>query len=201
MKQFRLDLYNFLKLYPDLGYSSGIYVVLNSYFHSAEAVTAATENLPNNTYLLNSNGLGGAKSAYDPIHHSYYQNSFISIYSESTELNPLVYVTEKTFEPLIKGHFILPFAAQYFIKYLKEDGFQLPDFIDYGYDLISDDNDRYRTYIKEVERLINISINDWQKLYSDNLSLLKYNQSLFAIRPYDRILRRLRINQYSRLPK
>lgn len=128
---------------------------------------------------------------YDPIHNKYYEDSFISIYAESNEKSPMVYITEKTYDPLIKGHFILPFGSKDIIKYLKLEGFKLPDFIDYSYDSIYDDDERYGVYISEVERLITLPITAWIDHWDNNLDLLKYNQDLFYARDYDTVIDRL----------
>ena len=139
-------------------------------------------------YLMGQNGNIDWPENYEPVHNKYYEDTFISIYAESIEKSPMVYITEKTYDPLIKGHFILPFAAKGIIKYLKLEKFKFPDFIDYSYDSIVDDDERYEVYIKEVERLVNLPLDVWQSHWDNNLHILIYNQSVFYNSDYYQII-------------
>jgi hypothetical protein len=133
---------------------------------------------------LGSLHLGG----YSPPHIDYYQNTFISVYGETIEHGSSIAVTEKTFDPLIKGHFILPFSNSGFITFLQNHyGFRLPKFIDYSYNNIANDNKRFISYIAELKRLMNIDIDNWRKYWIENLDLIKYNQQLFYNKPYHKI--------------
>lgn len=127
------------------------------------------------------------KERYSPPHNLYYQDSFISIYGESVTYGTSIAPTEKTFDPLIKGHFILPFSCVGLIKYLRErNGFQFPDFIDYSYDCITDDGSRFQAYLDEVKRLLSIDIDTWRQHWNDNLSIIQHNQAVFQ-QPYHTI--------------
>ena len=123
---------------------------------------------------------------YNPIHQDYYNRSFISIYGETIELGEDIVVTEKTYEPLIKGHFVLPFSNQGFISYLKSIGICFPTFIDYSYDQYIDPEKRYDKYQEEVKRLLSIPITTWKTYWRDNIGLLRHNQDWFN-KPYDRV--------------
>lgn len=123
---------------------------------------------------------------YNPIHQDYYHRSFISIYGETIEQGEDVVVTEKTYEPLIKGHFVLPFSNQGFVSYLESMGIRLPKFIDYSYDQYSDPETRWQKYQEELKRLLSMSITSWQTHWTENMDILKHNQDWFN-RPYDRV--------------
>lgn len=122
-----------------------------------------------------------------PIHNSYYYHTFISIYVETIEYGDTVAVTEKTYEPLLRGHFILPFSTTGFIQHLKELGFIFPEFIDYSYDSILDTDMRYSAYENEIRRLMEFDIQTWRSHWDQNLDLLYHNKKMFVERPYDRI--------------
>jgi hypothetical protein len=125
---------------------------------------------------------------YSPPHSMYFENSFISIYAETLEYGSTFAVTEKTFDPLIKGHFILPFGTYKFIENTKlHYGFEFPDFIDYSYDLIEDGAQRYHAYSREVERLLAIPIDTWREHWDNYKVLRATNQQIFFNRPYHRI--------------
>lgn len=120
------------------------------------------------------------------IHSYFYQNTYLSIYGESIE-NDGIYVTEKTYAPLINGHFILPFAAGGFINYMKNRGFVLPDFIDYSYDAIINKDQRLEAYLTEVTRLMNIPLDEWHKLYIKNIDMIHYNRQKIFMDPYTKL--------------
>jgi hypothetical protein len=123
-----------------------------------------------------------------PPHNLYYNDTFISIYSETMESGTTLAITEKTYDPMIKGHFVLPFAAPGFIARLRDVGIKLPEFIDYSYDTIQDFDQRLTRYLNEADRLLSISIEDWRQLYQRNLrSVLHANQLYFHNRPYYKV--------------
>jgi len=124
---------------------------------------------------------------YAPPHNAYYQDTFISIYGETIEFGSYNTITEKTYDPLIKGHFILPFSTQGFIKCLKQKGIQLPSFIDYSYDDTADDDVRFKKYIEETKRLLAFSIEKWREFYQENIELLHQNQLWFSLKEYERL--------------
>jgi len=126
-------------------------------------------------------------TAYNPVHNAYYNDTFISIYGETFEWGSSIMITEKTWDPLIKGHFILPFSTPGFIDHLKQKGFLFPTFIDYSYDNIADNDSRFKAYTEEIDRLMNIDIAKWRQLWIDNIDILWYNRSMFDRTPYHRI--------------
>jgi hypothetical protein len=132
--------------------------------------------------------IGDRTLGYAPVHQNYYEDSFISIFGETLEWGNAVVVSEKTFTPLIQGHFILPFGARHTVATIEKLGFQLPDFIDYSYDQVASDNDRQRRYLEEVERLLGFPNQWWESRRNENLDLLFYNKRLFWTKPLDQFL-------------
>ena len=125
---------------------------------------------------------------FSPVHHAYYQDTFLSIYVETVEIGKTVVVTEKTYCPLITGHFILPFSSQGLIRYLKSLGFAFPDFIDYSYDCVSDSDQRFNTYCDEITRLLSMPKEKWKQHWNDNFTqVIKHNQQLFFDKNYDKL--------------
>ena len=124
---------------------------------------------------------------YLPPHNEYYRNTFISIYSETIEFGTDIIVSEKTYDPLIKGHFILPFSNCGFVAWVRQLGFKLPDFIDYSYDAVEDTDQRMTAYFAEVDRLLTIPVDHWRKHYIDNSKLLRHNQLMFHHQDYSKV--------------
>lgn len=125
--------------------------------------------------------------SFNPIHQDYYLKSFVSIFGETVEHGQDIAVTEKTYEPLLKGHFILPFSTSGFIDYLGSIGIKFPSFIDYSYDKEKDDRTRYEKYQKEIDRLLAMSIDEWKWQWRQNYNLLLDNQQWVETKPYDRV--------------
>jgi len=121
--------------------------------------------------------------AYSPVPNEFYLDSYISIYVESNCLQPdLIHITEKSFEPLIKGHIVLPFSNPGTIARLKQLGFKFPDFVDYSYDTIVDPIARFET-LKEMFK--NLLMQNLPKLYQDNQDIFIHNQQCIKTIPYD----------------
>lgn len=128
------------------------------------------------------NVLDTNQGLYVPIHGSYYDDSYLSVYVESSFRNEhCVHVTEKTWEPLIKGHFILPFSNPGYISHLRDQGFRFPDFIDYSYDDVLDCEQRFELVQVEFDRLMTLDLNG---LYNQNFDVILHNRHLIETMPY-----------------
>jgi hypothetical protein len=118
-----------------------------------------------------------------PISNEIYLDSYFSIYVESNSSNAeLIHLTEKTFEPLTKGHFILPITNPGSIARIQCLGFKLPDFIDYSFDLELNPELRFEMVIKEFYRLLDL---DLKALSKDNQELLQHNRDCLNTIAYD----------------
>jgi hypothetical protein len=138
-----------------------------------------------------------------PVANDYYERSYFSVFVETLSVTNYWYsehlkihgwytnnqhtktITEKTWDPLIKGHFILPFGYQGLIEDIKSYGFILPDFIDYSYDDEYDDFIRFEKFIVSLKKLLQIDLTQWHKLYLKYKHVLDHNRQLFYDRPYD----------------
>jgi hypothetical protein len=130
-----------------------------------------------------------------PIANSLYNETFFSIYVETLSIGkPQIpnagntnyrSITEKTWDPLIKGHFILPFGYKGLIEHIRSYGFHLPDWIDYSYDEIDDDQERFDKFLSSAEKLMKFSIIELMNLYNRDRWMLVMNRDLFWTRPYD----------------
>ncbi len=138
--------------------------------------------------LENRNDLG----IFSPPDNQYYRDSYFSIYVESNSVNnQLIHITEKTYEPLTKGHFILPVANPGSISYLRSQGFVFPEFIDYSFDAVDDPIARFDMVLEQFNRLITCNID---QLYKDNRDVLEHNHQQLLARDYDpRILEIFRV--------
>jgi hypothetical protein len=121
--------------------------------------------------------------AFQPVPNTFYLDSYVSIYCESNFLrNDLIHITEKTFEPLIKGHIILPFSNPGTISRLVEMGFQMPNCVDYSFDSVEDPAQRFDMIVAEFKTLM---MQNLPRLYKQNQSVFEHNQRAVEHIPYD----------------
>lgn len=122
-----------------------------------------------------------------PVANSYYSKSVLSVYVETLVTHTNIRtITEKTFDPLIKGHFILPFGYCGMISDITQHyDFCLPDWIDYSYDSERDELKRFYLFTRELLRLRNtLTIKDLVKLRNRDDYMLHRNRQIFEERPY-----------------
>jgi len=132
---------------------------------------------------------------YAPIADKYYNESFVSVYVESVAMhqdNIVKSITEKTWEPMIKGNFILPYAAPGIIDELKRRGFLFPEFIDYSYCNYTNDQARYEGFVHEIQKIQRLTIEQVNTLYNDNVNIIQHNYNLFKTLPYDSLYDKLK---------
>ena len=165
------------------GYSDRGYVSNGTHYLHSHANYPAVDNID----WLQSQPVPSTLSFGQGIHNLYYQDTFVSVYGETVEYGSTLVVTEKTYDPLAKGHFILPFSAPNFLDLVRARGFELPNFIDYSYDTVEDFDLRLSAYLKEAQRLIKIPVEQWRELYQKNIDLLHHNQLVFHRRPYQQV--------------
>lgn len=129
-------------------------------------------------------------SVWKPIANDIYNKTYASVYVESLvgheTLAPFTRsITEKTWDPLIKGHFILPFSYPGIIQDLRTIyGVEFPPEIDYSYDQILDREQRFEQFCRELRRLRKMR---WDQLYLRHRDILAHNRQMFWDRPYHKL--------------
>jgi len=137
--------------------------------------------------------LKGEGGTWWPIANHYYNSSYISIYAETiTTGSSTRTITEKTWDPLIKGHFILPYGYCGMISDIQSYGFILPKWIDYSYDQEKDDNKRWEKYSQSVETALSLSLNELDEQYNKDKKILLHNRNIFFTRPYDDLYEKIK---------
>jgi hypothetical protein len=189
-RKYRTQLISKIRNYNTLGYVGNYDDDPNLFLHSQIEFPAAFTNI-NELEKETQTKFGSQEyylpQGYSPPHSEYYKNTFVSIYGETIEYGNTIMITEKTWDPLIKGHFILPFSCCNFIQRLRSVGIALPAFIDYSYDAEPNDERRWQLYSVEIDRLLAMDLDTWRQHWNDNLDLLLANQRYFHTRDYDRV--------------
>ncbi len=77
------------------------------------------------------------------IEHSHYERTFVSLVSESTSEDGVVYLSEKTFKPIAMGHPFIIVGSKGSLKKLKEIGYKTFErWFDESYDRMESYSDR-----------------------------------------------------------
>ena len=166
----RIDLKNQLKHYPGFVGGDGSWLATDGDTHNQLTLTL-TNGFANNA----------------PPSKLYFESSVISIYVEtliSTTAQDIFCASEKTFVPLIQGHFILPFGAENFVGTLiKEYDVQIPDWIDWqAYDGEVDSLTRWLKYKAVVFDTLNKGEDFlWDyKMSEEGQRILQHNRDIFT---------------------
>lgn len=131
-------------------------------------------------------------NTFVPVANDYYNDSYISIYTETLMEGPVRSITEKTWSPLIKGHFILPFGYCGLVQDIKSYGFVFPNWIDYSYDAIADDDLRFQNYLNVVKTIVEMPNQDLERLHNSDLNILIHNRNIFYTNPYDSLYQKIK---------
>lgn len=175
----RIKLKDFLSNYDSKGYKSDP--------SNGEVLYSEQSSADFNKSLKNGGG------TWWPVANTFYDSSVASIYVETiTEDFKTKTITEKTWDPLIKGHFIIPFSYSGIIEDLKDYGFIFPEWIDYSYDKVADYKRRFSLYLNSVEQYLSLSDSDLERLHKENISILEHNRNVFFTRPYDSLFKKLK---------
>jgi organic radical activating enzyme len=179
--EFRELLRNLLATNIRAGYLNNS--VGGAFFLSNEMTPTMVERMGKDNY-------GGG--TWYPVADWYYNTSYVSIYVETIAATKgYSFITEKTFDPLIKGNFILPFGHQHLVQYIRDYGFKLPKWIDYSYDTIQNDDERFAAYLSSVKQVMVLKLDDLHTKYEEDRDILEYNRSIFTTKPYDKFHDRL----------
>lgn len=128
---------------------------------------------------------------YNPLPNEIYNQTLCSIYTESTfSASSIFHATEKTFEPLLKGNYIIPYSNQYFVENLKSTyGFKFPNNIDYSYDSEADPLRRFNQFLTTIKQFCAMSIDELRASYDKDI--VEHNRQIFIDHPYDNAIEQL----------
>lgn len=121
-------------------------------------------------------------SGWCPIDQRLYNDSWISAYVETVSNgNNHICITEKTYEPLIRGHYIVPLGTKGFVKALQAMGFDLGKLVNYAYDDMDNDDERAALWRTELTRLRYIKDEDMQRHWQRDKGQLINNREVLRM--------------------
>ena len=106
-----------------------------------------------------------------------YEKTFMSIVTETLVDNDTLFITEKTWKPIIVGHPFIVYGNVGTLKYLKDLGYRTFDrWIDESYDEENDHFKRCHMIIDEIEKFKNYSIEDLTKIREEMFETCNHNK-------------------------
>jgi hypothetical protein len=119
------------------------------------------------------------------FNHSIYKNSLLSFVTETAFHQPGMFITEKSFKPIVAGHPFIILGQHHILKELNKMGYRT-DFpgIDQSYDEILDPVDRFYAAHNSLIKWINTSRKDKEMYLRESLKILKHNQTVFKSHDY-----------------
>jgi hypothetical protein len=134
-----------------------------------------------------------SKLTATPPARKYFDNTYISAQIESLCLGPAILYSEKTYDHLIQGRFVMNFGPRHFYRTLVNDGWKLPNDVDYSWDSIEDTGNprtqvetepRFGAYIKCLLELSS-NMERLHDLFIANLDVFAHNHEQLRQKPYD----------------
>jgi len=158
---YRQSLYNFLQQFD--GYSSDVY----------------SGKVLGNDLTVDKNIIDGM---HVPPNREYFDNSYISCQVESQYAgNQSIVFTEKTYEHLIQGRLVLNFGPVGFYKALADDGWAIPNNIDFSWDTELNNTTRFQGYLNTLQTIFE---SDLHELFLSNKTVIEHNYNMLHTKPY-----------------
>lgn len=124
-------------------------------------------------------------SCAPPARH-YFDQSYVTCIVETCYMNKnSILFSEKTYDHLIQGRAVLNFATPGFYQQLIDDGWKMPQGIDWSWNSILDDKARLAAYLHTVDKLLGQPIEELHQWFLDNRDVWLHNQNMLESKPYD----------------
>lgn len=112
-----------------------------------------------------------------------YEKTFISVVSETLVDVDTLFITEKTWKPIMVGHPFIILGNQGTLKYLKSIGYKtFSPWINEEYDDILDPTIRLNKIVNELEKLSKNSVEELLNIRKEMKDVCKHNHENFNIR-------------------
>lgn len=109
-----------------------------------------------------------------------YERTFISIISETLMDKDTLFISEKTWKPIMVGHPFMILGNKNSLVFLKSLGYKTFDkWIDESYDLIDNEKQRREAIIKELKKFSELSLNELIEIRKEMNEICEHNQKHF----------------------
>jgi len=126
----------------------------------------------------------------DPATNHYYNESLVSIVSETTFytsnwFNPARFLSEKTFKPVGYAHPFIIVSTPNSLELFKELGYKsFHPYIDESYDAELDDYERMLKIVKEIKRICDMNNDEVKEFIQKVKPIVDYNQEILMSKSY-----------------
>ena len=125
-------------------------------------------------YTLDNKDLSLADS--DNLNYSFYNNSYISVVVETETDARIMFLSEKTFKPIMCYHPFILLGSKHSLKTLKSLGYKtFSNWWDESYDNFDNIYDRIYYAFKEIKKICQLDKNSLSDMIKDMESVLEYN--------------------------
>ena len=112
----------------------------------------------------------------DNLNYSFYNNSYISVVVETENDDRIMFLTEKTFKPIMCYHPFILVGSKHSLKTLKGLGYKtFSNWWDESYDNFDNIYDRIYHAFKEIKKISQLDKNSLSDMIKDMKSVLEYN--------------------------
>ena len=109
-----------------------------------------------------------------------YQDTFISVVTETLADEDTLFFSEKIWKPIMVGHPFLLYGNRYSLKYLKSLGYKTFDkWIDESYDLEVDSQTRSKMIVQELKKFSAKSIDELKMIREEMKEVCVHNKNLY----------------------
>lgn len=114
-----------------------------------------------------------------------YLQTYFSFVIETEIDKNILFITEKTFKPIVNLHPFLILGGKGILQYLREEGYHtFPQIFDESYDNEPDVRKRIKMVLDELERVVSLDDNQLHLLYQEVWPSLVHNQKLFLTKSH-----------------
>ena len=112
----------------------------------------------------------------DNLNYSFYNNSYISVVVETENDDHIMFLSEKTFKPIMCYHPFILLGSKHSLKTLKSLGYKtFSNWWDESYDNFDNIYDRIYYAFKEIKKICELDKNSLSDMIKDMESVLEYN--------------------------
>jgi hypothetical protein len=112
-----------------------------------------------------------------------YEKTFMSVVSETLVDEDTLFITEKTWKPIMVGHPFMILGNKGTLKYLKSIGYKtFSHWINEEYDDILDSATRSIKIVEELEKLSKKSVEELMEIRKEMMEICKHNHENFNVR-------------------
>ena len=107
-----------------------------------------------------------------------YNEAMFDFVLESVTSDTSIFITEKTWKPLLHGKMFLAYGPKGMYKYLKSIGFEMyEEFIDYSFDEL-DVAERYQGYLANIDKICNLQLGELKNMFKEKNIIEKVRHNI-----------------------